>query len=186
MKKILITVGIIAIAAVALSIAFVGYCFLTDEEKEVEYETYINENYSFKFDYPADWILHERDSSRLAGKTVFNVNFNELPLEAYPRIGIIKGSVVETDESLDDIRSLYPSENITDILIDGIPAFKFSFGGALIPYENNSHTYLMVKGGYMFAIKGNCRYALEVMAPKEKYSDYEQIFKHVINSFSFL
>ncbi|MEA1904591.1 MAG: PsbP-related protein, partial [Candidatus Hadarchaeota archaeon] len=57
-------IAIISVAVVVLGVACTGYYLLTSEEtppEEVEYETYTNENFSFKFDYPSDWIFREQE-----------------------------------------------------------------------------------------------------------------------------
>ena len=170
-------IALIAIAAVALSVAFVGYYFLT----RVEYKTYVNENYSFKFDYPADWGLHEEKKDMTLEGRHWVLDVSALsprpPLEEHIPYygGSLTVSVIETDESLDNIRGTL--ENTTDILIDGIPAFRQSAEGQIGPD-------IHLKIDAIVAIKDNFLYSFWMGAQIEKYSDYEQIFKHMLDSFS--
>ncbi len=172
----------ISIAVVVLIIAIVGYYFLTNEEvSEVEYETYVNENYSFKFDYPADWVFSEFGYVFGAMEnTPENVSGGYVMLLAVP---------LEADSTLDNTYNALMShaendENFTiisgptDITIDNTPAFRFlaTTSGENIPTQTEG----------VFSVRDNYLYSFIMGTEEEKYSDYKQIFEHVIDSFSFL
>ena len=182
--------ALIAIAVVALSVAFMGYYFVTTEEREVEYKTYINENYPFKFDYPVDWIFEEW-SLPWVGSPISQFMARENVPEKETG-GVIYLSVVETDIPLENF--LYNStswsiggENFTvvsgpsNIVIDGVLAVKYLIKS--IPIEN---TLIPIELMYIIAKKNNYLYRFQLLAKEEKFHDYEPIFEHVIDSFSFL
>lgn len=183
-------IKLITVLIVAVGIACVGYYLLTSEGEpsEIEFKTYINENYSFKFDYPVDWILEEW-SLPWVGSPISqflvreNVSENE-------RGGFINLIVKETDISLEDLLENFiiwvEGENFTvisgpsNIAIDGVLAVKYLIKS--IPIGN---TRIQIKLMYIFAKKDNYLYTFQLLAKEEKYHDYEPIFEHMIDSFSF-
>ncbi|MEA1904560.1 MAG: PsbP-related protein [Candidatus Hadarchaeota archaeon] len=168
----------ISIAAAVLIIAIVGYYLLTSK---VEYETYANENYSFKFDYPADWVFSEYGYVFGAMEnTPENVSGGYVMLLVLP---------LEADSTLDNVRDALTShaendENFTiiggpaDIIIDNIPAFRFSAATSAENITTRTVGVYSVRDNFLYSFSGRVR--------EENYSDYEPIFEHVIDSFSFL
>jgi hypothetical protein len=189
-------IAIISIAVAVLGVACAGYYLLTSEERppeEVEYETYINENYSFEFDYPANWIFREQKNPWFGISyfdAVENVPENEIG-GAFSLAVMEPGSWEnEIGPSLDNVRSEITSqiennENYimlsgpTDTVIGNTIAFKCSVS-IFDPTENTT-----IQVGLTYAAKDNYLYNLSTFSKKEDYSDYEPIFEHVIGSFSF-
>ena len=172
-------IALIAIAVVALIVAFVGY-FLTSEEREVEYKTYINENYSFKFDYPVEWIFEGWSLSRM-DSDISNFLVTENVSDKIG--GAISLEVMETDVFLENFLEnfiLWSGEftlttGPTEIVIDGVHAVKYLL-------KSTSRIQLE----FISAKKDGYLYIFQFLAHEEKYDDYEPIFEHVIDSFSFL
>lgn len=168
----------ISIAAAVLVIAIVGYYFLTSE---VGYETYVNENYSFKFDYPADWVFSEYGY-------VFGAmeNTPENVSGGYVMLLVLS---LEADSTLDNVYNSLVShaennENFTiisgpaEITIDNTPAFRFS--------ATTSTEDITIQTVGVYSVRDNFLYSFSGGVREENYSDYEPIFEHVIDSFSFL
>ena len=184
------SIVVIAIAVVALSIAFIGYYFVTTEEREVEYKTYINENYSFKFDYPTDWIFEEWSLPWVDSPiSQFLVRENVPEKEMG---GVIYLRVVESDIPLplenfleNFISWSVGGENFTVvsgptiIVIDSVLTVKY-----LVKSTSIENTRIQIE--LISTQKDNYLYTFQLLAKEEKYHDYEPIFEHVIDSFSFL
>lgn len=192
----------IAIIIVLLGVACVGYYFLTGEEElpTIEYETYVNENYSFKFDYPADWIFREM---RLPWASSFNVRENtpeneeliwltgsiELTVwekafleNIWENLGVSPENAFSSLIShIENIENLVSGPTI--ITIDNILAVRYS--AITTPPEYVVERRDTVRYESLTALRDNYLYSLVSSCKEEEYPDYESIFEHVINSFSF-
>jgi predicted transcriptional regulator len=178
LKKSRREIALASIAVVVLIIAIVGYYSLTSEE---EYETYVNENYSFKFDYPADWVFWgygyvfgamENTSDDMGGGYVMLL---VLPLEADSTLDNVRDALVSHAENDENFTII---SGPTDIAIDSTPAFRFS--------ATTSTEDITIQTVGVYSIRDNFLYSFSGGVREENYSDYEQIFEHVIDSFSFL
>lgn len=194
----------IAIIIVLLGVACVGYYFLTGEEElpTIEYETYVNENYSFKFDYPVDWIFREM---RLPWASSFIV-IEKTPENEEP-IWLTEGGHIELTiwgkaflENIWENFGVFPENTFSSLMshiknienlvgdptittIDNILAIRYSAiitlpKGIVIRSDTLRYESLI-------ALKDNYLYSLVATCKGEEYSDYELIFEHVIDSFSF-
>ncbi len=172
----------ISIAAAVLIGAIAGYYLLTGREVSgIKYETYRNENYSFKFDYPADWVFSEHQYAFGAVEnTSDNVGGGSVMLLVFP---VVAG--ISLDNVYDSLMSYAENnENFTiisgptDVTIDNTPAFEFS--------ATSSAKNITTQVEWMISIRNNLLYYFSMGVKKEKYPSYEQIFEHVIDSFSFL
>lgn len=168
----------ISIAVVVLIVAIVGYYFLTSEE---EYETYVNENYSFKFDYPADWVFSEfgyvfgameNTPENMSGGYVMLL---VVPLEAESSLDNVHNALMSHAENDENFTII---SGPTDITIDNTPAFRFS--------ATTSTEDITIQTVGVYSVRDNFLYSFSGGVREEKYSDYELIFEHVIDSFSFL
>lgn len=204
---------VIAIAVVALSVAFVSYYILTSEDREVKYETYLNEVFFFKFDYPAGWIFWEEGWVLWPQEQSFIATENIPENEEGGHIKLTihdKANFEEDVEFILEGLGLEPSENLfgnltilientennlisgpTITTIDNAPAIRYSAiktvarkrednTGRFVEYE------ITVRSEWLYFLKDNYLYSFNTFCKKEKYSGYESIFEHVINSFSFL
>jgi hypothetical protein len=194
-------IPIAIIILVAVGVAFLGYNLLAgrggpsggpkDENKEVGFKTYTNENYSFKFDYPDNWNFRELRQWSAQG---FNAPFvSEKILDAFVvsenimennwwRIGLIVYSktMIENqygENSLDNLVSWLSRWGITTYIEytkDNCPAVNYA---GVTPSTQFRGT---------LAVKDNHLYQLTVETPEENYSISEPIFQHVIHSFYIL
>ena len=186
----------IAVVMVAVSVAFAGYYLLT--RRGVEFKTFRNESYSFKFDYPAGWYFREW-AIQYDGEFVATENAIE---NTYPyhidwkTIGGVIGLTVydktvledQFGMSLDNLTGYISSlENNgyfvltgkpTEIVIDDHSGVRFS---ATETVEN-----IPIRFQAELVVKDNYFYNFVMGSSEENYSTYEPIFEHVIDSFSFL
>lgn len=183
--------AIMLIAVVVLGVACVGYYLVTreGEHPEIEYETYINEDYSFKFDYPTDWIFDELGMPWVAYfGAVENTPENEMggiiTLAVYDRAIFEDQFGVFLDNLTDYVLSSFENvENFTwiskptEIVIDNVSAIRYS---AVLTRENITLQFLAE-----LAVNDNYLYEFTVGTEEEKYSDYIPVFEHVSESFSF-
>ena len=184
-------IAIMLIAVLVLGIACVGYCLVTREGEHpgIEYETYINEDYSFKFDYPTDWIFEELGTLWVAYfGVVENTPENEIggiiTLVAYDRAIFENQFGVSLDNLTDYVLSSFENiENFmwiskpTEIVIDNVSAIRYSVALTRENITLQFQAELVVKDNYL--------YEFTVGTEEEKYSDYKPIFERVIDSFSF-
>jgi hypothetical protein len=166
---------IISIAAIALIVAFVTFYFLTGDEEGVKYETYVNENYHFKFDYPAEWDIEVlEDNVVIDFDPAYENAIVPSPLSPAKLIVIVRWDRI----------CLSVSENVNlvdvqaNISIDNVPAEKH----VLEKYSEREDS--IIRAGTLVAVKDNYAYKFEVIIAEKEYP--ESIFEHVIDSFSFL
>jgi hypothetical protein len=192
-------IPVVIIVIVAVGFAFLGYYFWRggssggpkDENKEVGFKTYTNENYSFKFDYPDNWDFRELRQWSAQG---FNAPFvSENILDAFVgsenimennwwRIGLIVYSktMIENqygENSLDNLVSWLSRWGITTYIEytkDNYPAVNYA---GVTPSTQFRGT---------LAVKDNNLYQLTVETPEENYSISEPIFQHLIHGFYIL
>lgn len=182
--------AIVLIAVVALGVACAGYYLVTrGEHPEIEYETYINEDYSFKFDYPTDWIFQELSMTWVAyfgavENTLENEMGGIITLAVYNRFIFEDQLGVSLDNLTDYILSSFENiENFkwisrpTEIAIDNASAIRYSMALTTENITLQFQAELVVKDNYL--------YEFTVGTEEEKYSDYKPVFEHVIDSFSF-
>jgi hypothetical protein len=190
-KVILIAIVIV----VAVSVASIGYLIERGGSSEplvVEYKTYTNENYSFKFDYPANWYYQE--FSPTTGTAWFGAFDNSqsgasIMLEVYDNnvaenvFGIPLDNVVNYILSFQN-RWYENNENYklikkpSDIIIGNVHGVSWS------ATRTSGNTILQFQIGII--VKDNYMYEFVVGSLAGAYSRYERIFENVIDSFSFL
>ncbi len=168
-------IAIISIAAIALIIAFVGFYFLTGDERGVKYKTYVNENYHFKFDYPAKWDIGVlEDNVSIDFDPAYENAIVPSPLSPAKLIVIVRWDRI----------CLSVSENInlvdvqTNISIDNVPAEKH----VLEKYSKWADS--LIRAGTLVAVRDNHAYKFEVIIAEKEYP--ELIFEHVVDSFSWI
>ncbi|KUO39612.1 MAG: hypothetical protein AVW06_03490 [Hadesarchaea archaeon DG-33-1] len=178
-------IAIMLIAVVVLGFACVDYYLVTREE---EYETYINEDYSFKFDYPTDWIFEELGTQWVAYfGAVENTPEDELggiiTLAVYDRAIFENQFGVSLDNladyvlsSLENIENFVWISKPTEIVIDNVSAIRYSVALTRENITLQFQSELVVKDNYL--------YEFTTGTEEEKYSDYRPVFEHVIDSFS--
>jgi hypothetical protein len=201
-------IPITIIVLVAVGVAFLGYHLLAGrgganggakenvpiengEPKGVEFKTYTNENYSFKFDYPDNWDFTELRQWSSQG---FNAPFvSENILDAF----VVSENILENNwwriglivYSKTVIASQY-GENSLDNLVSWLSRWGIT---TYIEYTKDNYpavNYAGVTPSTQFrgtlAVKDNRLYQLTVETPEENYSISEPIFQHVIHSFYIL
>jgi len=185
----------IAIVTVAVSVACVGYYLLTrGGPKEVEFKTYTNENYSFKFDYPANWDFIEPPGFGAPMVAYFTARENTggegfIALCVFDKTGAENQLGISLDNLTSFISSLENrfenNENFvlrgkpTKIAIDNHYGVRYSVAAMKL-------TPVVIRFQLELVVKDNYFYYFEMMASEENYFTYEPIFEHVIDSFSFL
>ncbi len=185
-ERLKVKIAIMLIAVAVLGVACVGYYLVT---REGEYETYINEDYSFKFDYPTDWIFQELGMTWVAYfGAVENTPENELggiiTLAVYDRAIFEDQFGVSLDNladyvlsSLENIENFVWISKPNEIVIDNISAIRYSLALTRENITLQFQSELVVKDNYL--------YEFTVGTEEEKYSGYKPVFEHVIDSFSF-
>jgi hypothetical protein len=183
----------IVIVIVAVSVAFVGYYLLTKQgvPTVVIYKTYTNENYSIKFDYPANWYYQEFSLSGTASFGAFDNTRSEgaIVLEVYDNhvaenlFGVPLDNVINYILSLEN-RWYENNENYkvikkpTKIAIGNLYGVSWSAtrtsGNIVLRFQ----TEVFVKDNYLYEFVVGCL--------TQDYSNYERIFENAIDSFSFL
>jgi hypothetical protein len=195
-------IPIVIIAAVVLIIAAVvvvsaGYYLMNRRggPAAVQYKTYTNENYSFKFDYPENWDFTSQD---------FGLS---PPYVAYFDAGSSTGLTGEVQLFIFDkagYENLVPGDldNLTSYVaglenqFENNENYVLRSGPTVVAIDNHNGVRLMatalqstenVRFELETVVKDNYFYAFEMAAPEENYSSvYMPIFERVIGSFSLL
>jgi hypothetical protein len=190
---VVITIIIVVAAAAVMS----SYVLLT--RRGIEFKTFTNEHYSFKFDYPVGWHFNEWvipvDAQFAATE---NAMENTYPYHIDWKKGVIELTVFDKNIyenyfgiPLDNLSSYlsilenhYANENIvlisgpTEISVGKHAGFRLSAGSTI----DNIATRAQVE----VVVKDNNFYTLLVGSSEENYSNYKSVFEHVVNSFSLL
>jgi hypothetical protein len=184
---------VVAISAVAIG----GYVLLT--RRGMEFKTFTNEHYSFKFDYPTGWHLMESvipyDAQFLATENT--------PENTYPYTidwktigGVIR--LVVFDKNIYENQFGVSLDNLTSYVSSLENRFKnenFVLRGKPIEISISNHSgvrYQMIwtaenvflQGLGELIVKDNFFYTFTMGSLEENYSVYEPIFEHVIDTFS--
>jgi hypothetical protein len=186
----------IAVVLVVVGVVLVGYYFITKRESTVaEYKTYINEKYSYKLDYPSNWytskeITGERtipnplldsftaynssDVSRLADVIIFLQVYDKTLAEN--QYGISLDNLTKYILSLENMLGNELIYKPIGFTIDNYYGVTFSYQqeGNIARYQEEQ----VVRDNYLY-------WLTMLVAPGKNYPTYEQIFQHVIASFTF-
>jgi hypothetical protein len=174
---------LIAAVIVAVSGAFVGFYVLTGQGElpAVNYTTYTNENYGFKFDYPANWNFKEFEGwvfstweNNGSGNIGLSIEFLGVPIDN----SYISWLMSMSENMLENNENLTIINKPTKIAIDN------HYGWTFLAIDNMQLRNQLVFQEYYIA-KDDSLYHFEMTCEKN-YLTYEPIFQHVIDSFSFL
>jgi hypothetical protein len=182
---------IVVIAAVVAVWAYLETRGTDGESQKVEFNTYTNENYSIKFDYPANWYYQEFSLSGTASFGAFDNTKSEaaIVLEVYDNnvaenlFGVHLDNVINYILSLEN-RYYENNENYkliknpTKIAIDNL------YGVSWSATRTSGNTILRFQTEVF--VKDNNLYEFVVGCLTQYYSNYERIFENAIDSFSFL
>jgi len=182
---------------VAVGVALVGYYLLTKRRGPtvVNYKTYTDEKYSFKFDYPENWDFGTRGAVNTSMASYFtayaNENITECVVYVYDRNVYENFFENRFAISLDNIAGLisrlenFNNENFvligkpTEIVINHYHGVRYSFiTSKLAPFAVRCQAEQIANDNYF--------YDFETVVPDENYSTYEPILEHVIDSFTLL
>lgn len=197
--------GILAAVSVSLILTiFLLNPFEESKVSELEYKTYVNENYGFMFDFPANWSFSSSKNTEISraennSAIIGNPSGNNFPFAGVfvakenvsenERVRVVQLTVRKTHSSF-SLENFLESEGIqiggeswetsgpVNIVIDGGNAFKYVLRGP--PLAMSTRTRIEV----IFAKKDNYLYWFNLIGKETSY--YKSVFEHVINSFSFL
>jgi hypothetical protein len=192
----------IVIILVAVGVALVGYYLLTKRggPTGINYKTYTNESYSFKFDYPADWNFMSRGLVGASMDSYFYAAASENTTEGGGIVMYVYNRAVY--ENLFENRHGISLDNLTSYISSLENRFENNENFVLIgkPTEiaiDNNHGVRYSLTALKLALialrcqveqvgKDNYFYDFETIASEKNYSTYEPMFQHVIDSFTLL
>jgi hypothetical protein len=199
------TIPVVIIAAVVLIVAAAivasaGYYLMNRRGgasgPAVTYQTYTNENYSIKFDYPDNWDFFSQDiglsppyiayfdagsSTGLTGEVQLFI-FDKAGYENLVPgdLDNLTSYVAGLENQFENNENYVLRSGPTVVAIDSHNGVRLS-ATALQPASDNFRFELET------VVKDNYFYAFEIAAPEENYSSvYKPIFERVIGSFSLL
>lgn len=166
----------ISIAVAVLVTAALAYLHLT--APLVKYETFVDENYSFGFDYPADWVFSEQGYAFGAVENTSDEG------RGYVMMLVVRAEPGSTLNSVYERLVAENRENFElmegpiDFAVDDTQALKFS-----VKERRGDAT---IRSEWVIAIRDGHVYSFSAGIGEERFPDYRAVLEHVIDSFSFL